>query len=258
MGEGEVSYRPLIEDMVWSYSRLETFCDCPYRWFLKYIKKYDETDMFYSSYGLFMHKLIEDFYRGKLSKSDMLTRFLLDFSKEVRGERPQAATVEKYIRCGAEYLRGFEPFRFNMIDVEKEVRFDLDGIPFVGFIDYLGEEDGEYVIVDNKSGDLKPRSGRAEPTVKDRQLDAMFRQLYLYSAAVKQEYGRFPKLLCFNCFRTGTFIEEPFSEDKYNETVEWAKELVEEIQNEGDFGAKRDFFACRYICAVSDYCCYAG
>lgn len=34
---GEISYRPLIEAMTWSYSRLEIFDDCPYRWFLTYI-----------------------------------------------------------------------------------------------------------------------------------------------------------------------------------------------------------------------------
>ena len=143
-----------------------------------------------------------------------------------------------------------------MIDVEKEVKFEIDGIPFTGFIDYLGEENGDYVIVDNKSRDLKPRSKRAKPTVKDKELDSMLKQLYIYSAAVKQEYGKFPKLLCFNCFRTGTFIEEPFNEDAYNEAIEWAKKLVEEIKDTDDFYPNREFFSCYYICGVSDDCCY--
>lgn len=253
---GEVSYRPLIEDMVWSYSRLEAFNDCPYRWFLKYIRHCKEADKFYASYGSFMHKLIEGFYKGTLTKEEMLNKFLTDFSKEVRGTRPQESTVKKYIQCGCEYLRGFKPFRFNMIDVEKRVEFDIDGIPFVGFIDYLGEEDGEYIIVDNKSRDLKPRSKRANPTVKDKELDSMLKQLYIYSAAVKNEYGKFPKLLCFNCFRTGIFIEEPFNEDAYNSAIEWAKKQVENIKDADDFYPNREFFSCYFICGVSDECCY--
>ena len=56
---GEVSYRPLIEDMVWSYSRIECFDDCPYRWYLKYISGMKESPMFYTSYGSFMHRLLE-------------------------------------------------------------------------------------------------------------------------------------------------------------------------------------------------------
>lgn len=42
---GEVNYAPLIDDMVWSYSRIKAFEDCPYRWYLKYIKKFHGKDM---------------------------------------------------------------------------------------------------------------------------------------------------------------------------------------------------------------------
>lgn len=42
---GEINYAPLIDDMVWSYSRIKAFEDCPYRWYLKYIKKFHGKDM---------------------------------------------------------------------------------------------------------------------------------------------------------------------------------------------------------------------
>ena len=249
-------YRMIADGFVWSYSRIECFCDCPYRFFLKYFAGVKEKPLFYSSYGSFIHKLIEQYYKGALTKDEMVTRFLMDFSKEVRGTRPQESTVTKYIQCGCEYLRSFQPFRFNMIDVEKRVEFNIDGIPFVGVIDYLGEEDGELVIVDNKSRDLKPRSKRAKPTLKDQELDSMLKQLYIYSAAVKQEYGKLPKLLCFNCFRTGTFIEEPFNEDAYNAAIEWAKKQVEDIKDADDFYPQIDYFSCNFICGVDKECEY--
>ena len=47
---GEISYAPLIEDMVWSYSRIKAFDDCPYRWYLKYIRHLHGKDMFFSDY----------------------------------------------------------------------------------------------------------------------------------------------------------------------------------------------------------------
>lgn len=253
---GEVSYLPLIEDMVWSYSRIESFNACPYRFFLKYISKCKETDKFFASYGSFMHKLIENYYRGILAKDDMLTEFLTGFSKNVKGIRPQESTVQKYIKCGVDYLKGFQPFKYSMVDVEKRVEFEINGLKFIGYIDYLGEEDGKYYIIDNKSRDLKPRSNREKPTVKDRELDAMLRQLYIYSAAVKQEYGKFPKSLCFNCFKSGAFIEEPFREEAYYEALDWAKRMVEDIKSADDFYPNRDFFSCYYICGVSDDCIY--
>lgn len=253
---GDVSYRPLIEDMRWSYSRISSFEDCEYRWFLTYILQYQQKPQFYSSYGSFIHKLIEQYYRGNLTKEEMLTKFLTDFKSEVRGERPNENTVQKYIKCGIEYLRSFEPFPYEMVNVETSIAFQVNDIPFVGVIDYIGMKDGEYYIVDNKSRDLKPRSTHKTPTVKDRELDAMLRQLYLYSAAVKQEYGKFPKALCFNCFKTGVFIEEPFNLEVYDETIQWAVKTIHEIENTERFYPSIDFFKCRYICGVSDECCY--
>ena len=203
-----------------------------------------------------MHKLIEEFYRGKLTKEEMLTKFLFDFHTEVQGERPKESTVSKYIQCGVEYLRGFSPFPYKMIDVEKKVEFEIGGRKFIGFIDYLGEKDGEYYIVDNKSRELKPRSKRAKPTVKDQELDEMLKQLYLYAAAVKQEYGKFPKALCFNCFKNGVFIEEPFSEKVFSETIEWFLKTIDNIADENDFPPYLDYFSCKNICGVKDECCY--
>lgn len=252
----DMIYRPLIEDMTWSYSRIKCFGDCPYRFYLKYISGCKEIPQFYASYGSFMHKLIEEFYRGKLTKEEMLTKFLFDFHTEVQGERPKESTVSKYIQCGVEYLRTFSPFPYKMIDVEKRVEFEISGKKFIGFIDYLGEKDGEYYIVDNKSRELKPRSKRAKPTVKDQELDEMLKQLYLYAVAVKQEYGKFPKALCFNCFKNGVFIEEPFSEKVFSETIEWFLKTIDNIADENDFLPYLDYFSCKNICGVKDECCY--
>ena len=252
----EMIYRPLIEDMVWSYSRIKCFEDCPYRFYLKYINGCREIPQFYASYGSFMHKLIEEFYKGIITKEEMLTKFLFGFQENVLGQRPKESTVEKYIQLGVEYLKNFSPFPYNMVAVEKKVEFELGGKKFIGFIDYLGEKNGEYYIVDNKSRELKPRSGRKKPTVKDQELDEMLKQLYLYAAAIKEEYGKFPKALCFNCFKNGVFIEEPFVEEKYNKTVEWFLKTIDDIADENDFLPYLDFFGCNYICGVNNECCY--
>ena len=148
--------------------------------------------------------------------------------------------------------------KFQALGVEMEVRFNLNDNKFVGFIDYVGEKDGDIYIIDNKSRKLKPRSRRKKPTVNDNDLDSMLRQLYLYAAAVKQEYGAFPKWLCFNCFRNNVFIKELFDEDKYNETLEWANKTIEEIKNAKSFYPSVEFFKCRYLCGYNNICCYAS
>lgn len=253
---GNISYKPLIDDMIWSYSRIETFHDCPYRFFLKYIKKYEDTDKFYASYGKFIHKLLEQFYHGALSKEDMLLTFLSNFSSEVKGVRPLDSIVQKYIADGCDYLRGFSKFPYQMIAVEKQVEYTIGGYKFIGFIDYLGEKSSKLYLIDTKSRALKPRSGRETPTANDRELDAILRQLYLYAAAIEQEYGTLPEALCLNCFRSGVLIKEKFDIQQYEATKQWALDSIQKIEQAEDFEPNRNFFYCFYLCGVSDHCKY--
>ena len=137
---GEISYRPLIEAMTWSYSRLEIFDDCPYRWFLTYIHtpKLKKEDKFYATYGLFMHDLLEKYYRGENSKEEILIMFLTQFKERTKGTgRPKSATVQKYFQSGIEFIKSLEPMRFKMISVEEKIDFKIGGLNFTGRIDYL-------------------------------------------------------------------------------------------------------------------------
>lgn len=257
---GDVNYAPLIDDMVWSFSRIDSYSECPYRWYLKYIRKFKEKDLFYSSYGTFMHKLIEQYYNGELTKPEMLISFLKDFKSEVKGQRPMQTTVEKFINNSVQYLKDFEPFPYKKESVEERVGFEIGDKKFIGYIDFRGidEADGGIVIIDNKSKELRPRSARRKPTLKDKELDEKLRQLYLYSVAVEQKYGRLPKALCFNCYRAGTFIYEEFDKKACEKAKEWALETISTIRDDTDFEPKPNPFVCKWICGVSDHCEYCA
>ena len=244
--------------MTWSYSRITCFEDCPYRWYMKYIAGMKEKPMFYASYGKFMHKLIEKYYNGELAKGEMKERFLLDFSSKVKGDRPSEKIVSSYIQKGVKYLDNFTDFPYKTVAVEDSIVFDINGIPFLAIVDYVGKDDDGYVIIDNKSRELKPRSNRKKPTKNDLDLDEMLVQLYIYSAAIKSKYGELPKTLCFNCFKNGQFIEEPFNREKYEEAIAWAEKMVELITGSEteDFYPNIEFFVCYYLCGLSDECCY--
>ena len=170
--------------------------------------------------------------------------------------RPNSSIVKKYLDLGKKYFDEFTEFPYETVSVEEEVSFEIRGIPFVGFIDYIGKQDDEYIIIDNKSRDLLPRSNRKKPTKKDKELDDMLRQLYVYSAAVKQKYGKFPKYLCFNCFKNGMLIKEQFDIQKYYEVEDWVEETVRRIEDTEEFDARPEVFRCKYLCGVSDCCDY--
>ena len=132
-----------------------------------------------------------------------------------------------------------------------KVQFYVQDIPFVGVIDYLGKDEDGLVIVDHKSRELKPRSKRSKPTLKDKELDEVLKQLYLYSIPVKDKYGSYPTKLCLNCFRNQELIVEPFDETKLEETKQWAVDRIHEIQGEKEFEPNQNFFFCPWICVVS-------
>lgn len=252
---GEVSYKPLIQDFVWSYSRLKQYKNCKWGFFLKYIRGCNDIDMFYATYGSFMHKIIERYYKGYITKEQMLEEFLSGYQDNVTGARPANINSSSYIEKGIDYLKGFEPFPYEMVSVEERMKFDINGIPFIGVVDYLGQKDEELYIIDNKSRDLKPRSGRAKPTIKDKELDEMLAQLYLYAAGIEQLYGKLPTALCFNCFKNQQFIVEPFDHDRYKEVLKWAEDLVHEIEDNMEWDdSEYQYFQCNYLCGLHNEC----
>ena len=109
----------------------------------------------------------------------------------------------------------------------------------------------------NKSRDLKPRSSRKTPTLKDAELDEMLKQLYIYSVAVYQHYGKYPKYLCFNCFKSGVFIKEPFDINRLEEIVSEFLNKIAIIESSEDFYPRVDYFYCNNLCGFSKSCVYS-
>ena len=251
---GNQNYAPLVRDMVWSFSRISAFEDCPYRWYLSYIREKKGDDMFYASYGSFMHGILADYYAGKLSADELPGVFLSRFRDDVRGARPSPEIAARYVEEGSAYLRS--PFRPDgeIIGVEKRVRFSVYDKPFVGTIDLLVRDERGFVLIDHKSRAMKPRSGKSKPTTTDIEIDEMLKQLYLYAEAVQQEFGETPYKLCFNCFRNGVLIEEPFDERAFVAAKDWAREEIERIEAEDEFEADPEWFRCRYLCGYHTYC----
>ena len=214
--------------------------------------------MFYTTYGSFMHKLIERYYKKEITRDQMRVEFLINFSREVMGDRPSEKIVGDYIKSGLDYIESFRDLPYNIIGVEKTMNFSIEGKQFVGIVDILGEKDGNLYIIDNKSRNLKPRSKRKKPTVSDKELDEMLKQLYVYATAVKQTYGEFPKALCFNCFRNNVFIEEEFNMDTYESVIEEVVNTIRRIEDSesDDFHPNIDYFYCNYLCGYHNSCEY--
>ena len=252
-----ISYKPLIEGMTWSYSRITCFEMCPYQWYLKYLYKlrYDNHSMFFSTYGTLMHELLAKYFRGEADPAELLTEYFADFYSRVpQGGAPSGKLYNRYLLAGAAAINRLPPAD-GTLAVEKKVRFSIGGKPFIGYIDRVYEDTkGRLVIEDHKSKALKPRSHRKKPTKSDEELDLYLRQLYLYSIPIEKEYGKPPDTLKFNCYRTGQEIHEKFSPEKLGEVKAWAEDAISGIEDETRFAPDIDLFKCRYLCDVHNDC----
>lgn len=249
-------YSYLISQMTWSFTRLRSFEDCPYRFLLTYIYSEEGTPRFYAEFGALVHQLLADYYSGSVRKELLPSRFISGFFSDVHGNiSPEIR--RKFFAQGLACMQQTGVCPYEIVGIEKQTDFKLDGYPFTGFIDMLlRKPNGELIMVDHKSHPLKPRSKRKKPTKTDKELDAYLRQLYLYSVWVEDVYGKPPAELVFNCYRTNQIIREPFCQDAYEEAKRWALSLIHRIEAADDFPPCINFFSCTHLCRVHEACPY--
>lgn len=254
----EFSYAPIIREMPWSYSRVNSFGSCRYKWYLRYIcRKKQCKEMFFASYGSFIHNILERFYKRELTSGQLLSTYLTEFSTQVKGHAPNPKIFKKYFEDGKRYFQNFKPLPYKVVAIETKVELEIDGVKFTGIVDWLGECEDGLVLIDNKSRTLKPRSGRAKPTKTDQELDEYYRQLYLYAIAVQEKYGKPVKIIGFNCFRNeDPLILEEYDPAKEEEARQWLKESVGDICKETEFKPDLDYFRCNHLCEMNGYCEY--
>lgn len=253
-----MKYDFLIDDMTWSYSRLTNFEQCNYGWLLNYIYHEERRSGFFAEYGSFMHDIIAKALTGQLEKSELASYFAKNFRKEVPTPATSPELKAKYFAVGKQYLRDFDFPHKKIVAVEEPVRFKIEGVPFVGYIDVISEENGELVITDHKSHDLKPFSKKypEKKTKTDLELEAYLRQLILYAVGVKKKYGRYPAMLEFNCFKSGQWISVPFDESLVQPTIDWVLKTCKMIRDENEWKPNMDYFFCKNLCDVRDACEY--
>ena len=253
-------YGFIIDQMTWSFSRLNSFYNCKYEWKLNYIDCEESRDNAFSQFGTLVHEGNEKFEKGELDIFSVVDWYEENFDEYVTERFPYNVYKdlrESYYQAGLEYFENIDLMLdvCQVLGIEKKVKFDIDGVPFIGYIDLLlrDKESGEITILDHKSASLKfLKNGKISKTDEAHFLEFK-RQLYLYSKAVKEKYGRVDKLQ-WNMFRDRRQIVIPWDENEYEEAISWAKDTVEAIKAEENWEQNYNKFYCDYMCGMRDHC----
>ena len=251
--------------MRWSFSRLNSFdSGCRYEWYQHYIECNHATQGFFGAYGGFCHECLEKYAKGELDIFDLSQHYEENFAAEV----PYDAPPNKYTDIKQDYFdKGLEYFdnidlpidKYKVIGVEKQVEFNIDKYPFIGFIDLLLQDpaDGKYILCDHKSSSIKIlKNGNVSKSDQEHFL-AFKRQQYLYAKAILEEFGEGSvKELWWNMFKDQNWIKIPFDNEEYLEAQKWALDTIHKIENETEWPPNPNMWYCNYLCGQSCGCPY--
>ena len=241
----------------YSFSRLRRFSECPLSYYKKYIEG-DDTENGHgtSEFGSFVHLILEKYAKKEIDLSDIVSYYVENFNINVNStfilkmsDTFKKNFEEDYYMSGLDYLTNFEGFSEfgEILEVEYEFEIEYNNkFKINGKIDLVTKDkDGNIYIIDHKS----------KSAFKNKKEMAEYRrQLYIYSFAIKNKYGKFPKKLYFNMFRKNKILEFDFSEQDYYEALNWFENTVDEIENNIVFLSNIDSFFCRNFCDYRDNC----
>lgn len=255
--------RFVIDLMIWSFSRLNSFSGCKFEWLLKYIEEPGENiDSCYGQGGNLSHKLLEKYAKGELGLFELAPEFEKRFPEEVIEYFPimngKNLRDDYYEKC-LDYFCNFAgiPNNYEILGVEKEVEFEIEGYPFVGFIDLLlrDKKTEEIIILDHKSSSLKFKKNGDLTKGSLPKFEEFKKQLYLYSIPIINEYGPV-SWLEWNLFKDQKKITIPWKLKEFTEAKKWAVDTIHKIENETEWEPNPQYMYCRYLCSKRLNCPY--
>lgn len=250
-----MGYGFLMDDWVWSFSRLKCYEQCPHAFYMKYLDKVPQEGNHYADFGSFVHKILQKFYTGELKKNELVSYYLKYYDEEVLPERNEKVSVTNYLN-GLKYFRNIEDFNKEIIGVERRVDGEISGNKFTGYIDLLYKEsDGGIVIRDHKSHPIKEKNP-TKPRKTDEDFDKYALQLYIYANMIRKELRTPVKYIEFNCFKTGTVPRELASSVRELDAVRWVCETIGKIKYDEDFMPNPEYYYCNNLCEFRSVCDY--
>ena len=254
--------RFIVDTMVWSYSRLSAFHQCPYGFYLKYIQCNEGDNNFFGQYGSFVHKILEMYTKGELTVLDISQYYEENFDKEITFNAPKNQYTDirqSYYEKGMDYLNNIDLLldKYEVLGIEQEVQFAIGGYEMIGYIDLLlkDKKTGDISVVDHKTATIKfKKNGEISKTnLKD--VEAFKKQLYLYSMWVIKKYKKKPKYLQWNLFKDRNWLTVDFDEKEYQNALKWAEDTVKEIEQEETWFPNPSQYFCWNICDMRNCAC---
>lgn len=250
-----------IRNDLLSFSRINNW-KCPYEWRLHYIDGIEGESGFFAEVGTAMHETLEAYLKQEEDMFTLLEFFESKWQEHVVHDAPPNKYVDiadQYYQQCVDYISHlmFDFDKYEILGVEKEVKFNINNYKFHGFIDLLikDRETNEIIISDHKSFLPQFKKNGEISKTQEEHFNEFKRQLYMYSIPIIEEYGKVDKLR-WNFFRGQQEYIIPWKKEEYDNTIKWALDRIEEISNETIWLPNNDNkFYCYYLCSMRNKAC---
>lgn len=256
-----MSYAKIINKMTFSFSRLHSYEQCPYIFYLKYIEGREGESNFYAANGKCMHEVFEKIFKRELPIEDCTEYYAELYDTICEETRPStmAATFEKCM----DYLCVMEDIdlnKYEIIGVELELRFKIGKYNFVGYADLVvrNRENGEVIIVDHKQADKFMKKDGVTPLSNQKEnFEAYKKQMYLYCKGLKDCFELNTDKLVWHHFKCmGETTKIAYKQEEFDETIQWALDTISKIKKDKVFESKESFLMCTQLCDYRNDCEY--
>ncbi len=246
---------------IYSYSRLNTFKQCPLKFKYRYIDKIiPQIKIIESHLGSTVHSTLEWIYtQVKNNRIPTIDETIIYYStKWEENYKPEMVIVKKlltardYFNNGIRFILDYytknHPFDDNTLELEKRIIIDLDELgeyKLQGFIDRLVHnlEKGEYEVHDYKTANNLPRQEEVDNNT----------QLPLYAIAIKELFGEDKEvLLIWHYLAYNKKIYSRRNNEQLKQLRKETLELIKKIESTTEFPANKTIL-CDW-CEYRDVC----
>jgi len=168
-----------------SWSQLETYNSCPYKWWCQYTKKLYSAGNIFSAYGSAMHDLLEEMYIKKnFNKNVYIEKWKSIFKNEyTKKQYPKfdEKLIDWKLRSGYPMIHNFfkTAEKYNLLRpslaTEQKVISRFRGYDVVCILDSINVIDNKLTLIDYKTGAEK---------------DSHKLQITLYAEAINKQHSK--------------------------------------------------------------------
>lgn len=251
----------IVDTFTWSFSRLESFYQCPLAWRRTYIDCEPKCSNAFAEYGSCCHKILEEYEKGELDLFDLSTEYEKRFQDEITTDFPHnkyADLRQLYYEKGQKYFDEIDlPLdEMEILGVEEKVNFTIDDKPFIGFIDLrYKDKNGNVIFMDHKSANIKFNKNNSVSKSYQEKMQMYKRQQYLYTIPFI-EAGEKVDYLEWNFFNNQKIYRIPWNPYEYAEAIVWAKHTMDLIEQEELWLPNSSWYYCINLCDHRDFCEY--